>query len=105
VIDDILAPFVLQREVKPNVLWEEMYSATRDFGQRGTYIDAISALNIAMWDVLGKHLGVPLCDLIGGSHRETVATYGTGCYYRGGDVLDVEASVKTAAEEAVKILA
>ena len=103
-IDDVIGPFILKREVQPTVLWEELYAATRDFGQRGTYIDAISAVNTAMWDIMGKHLGVPLCDLIGGAHRRTVATYGTGCYYRGGDVLDVEASINTAAEEAKRIL-
>ena len=46
---------------------------------------------------MGKHLGVPLCDLIGGAHRRTVATYGTGCYYRGSDVLDVDSSIRSAA--------
>ncbi|MEO0457305.1 MAG: NB-ARC domain-containing protein [Cyanobacteria bacterium P01_A01_bin.114] len=43
-------------QVQPTRLWEEMYAATRDFGQRGPYIDAISALDIGMWDTLGKHL-------------------------------------------------
>ena len=57
-----------------------------------------------MWDILGRHLKVPLCDLMGGAHRRTVATYGTGCYYRGNDVLNLEESCKDAAAQAVEII-
>ena len=100
VIDDVLGPMLLGRAVRPTRCWEEMYAATRDFGQRGSYIDAISALDIALWDCLGKILNVPVSELLGGRHRDSVPTYATGCYYRGDDVLCSKESTPALVEEA-----
>eukprot|EP00947_MAST-08B_sp_MAST-8B-sp1_P004306 g4306.t1 len=100
IIDDVLGPMLVGRKVQPTRLWEEMYSATRDFGQRGAYIDAISALDVALWDCLGQSLGLPVSELIGGRHRDSVPVYATGCYYRGADVLDSAASTPALAAEA-----
>ena len=41
---DVLAPRILGREVQPTVISEELYSFSRDFGQRGTYVEAISGI-------------------------------------------------------------
>ena len=100
IVDDVLGPMLLGRVVQPTRLWEEMYAATRDFGQRGTYIDAISGIDVALWDLLGKFLGVPISELIGGRHRDSVAVYATGCYHRGSDVLDTEQSTPALVAEA-----
>ena len=40
----MLAPRILGREVQPTVISEELYSFSRDFGQRGTYVEAISGI-------------------------------------------------------------
>ena len=37
---------------------------------------------MALWDLLGKQLGVPVCKLLGGAFRDSVKVYATGCYYR-----------------------
>ena len=58
-----------------------MYAATRDFGQKGTYIEAISAIDIALWDLWGQALGQPVHVLLGASFRDRVPAYATGCYY------------------------
>ncbi len=48
-INHVLAPQVIGRDpCEPVRLWEELYAATRDFGQKGAYIEAISALDIAL---------------------------------------------------------
>ncbi|MEW6750020.1 MAG: hypothetical protein AB1505_03470 [Candidatus Latescibacterota bacterium] len=45
-------------------LWQEMYCATGLFGRRGVTLAAIGAVETALWDVAGKALGRPVCQLI-----------------------------------------
>ena len=78
----MLAKRIIGKEVQPTVISEELYSFSRDFGQRGTYVEAISGIDVALWDLLGKRLGVPVCKLLGGNFRDRVKVYATGCYYR-----------------------
>lgn len=81
-IDDVLGPrLVGQRVDEPVRIWEEAYSFSRDFGQKGTYVEAISAIDIALWDLWGKSLGRPVHALLGGAFRSEVHAYATGCYY------------------------
>ena len=42
------------------ITWERMYDATRDYGQKGTLIGAISGVDIALWDIKGKATGKPV---------------------------------------------
>ena len=50
-----LAPLVIGADpLEPEVLWHRMYHHTRDYGQKGALIGAISALDIACWDIAGK---------------------------------------------------
>ena len=53
-----------------------------------------------LWDLKGQSLGVPVSDLLGGSFRDSVPAYATGCYYRGDDVLDHGKSLAKLADEA-----
>ncbi|MET7966284.1 mandelate racemase/muconate lactonizing enzyme family protein [Micromonospora sp. NPDC005305] len=81
-IDDVLAPLLLSMPTAgPSVVWDALYARTRDFGQKGTYIEAISAIDVALWDLLGQSLGAPVSTLMGGRFRERVKAYGTGGYY------------------------
>lgn len=100
-IEHVLAPRLLGRSPhEPGRIWEEFYALTRDFGQKGTYIEALSAIDIALWDLKGQALGVPIHNLLGGAFRESIPAYATGCYYRGDDVLDHTSSLKKLAGEA-----
>jgi D-galactarolactone cycloisomerase len=100
-VEAVLAPYLLERDPRqPVCIWEELYAATRDFGQKGTYIEAISGIDIALWDILGQSLGVPVHTLLGGAFRDAVPAYATGCYYRGEDYLDVSSSLPALAAEA-----
>ncbi len=58
-------------------LWERMYDATSYYGRRGVVIHAISAIDIALWDIRGKVRGQPLAELLGGPKRSRVLAYGT----------------------------
>lgn len=100
-IDHVFAPKILgQSPHDTSRIWETLYCLTRDFGQKGPYIEAISAIDIALWDLKGQNLGVPVFDLLGGAFRESVPGYATGCYYRGEDVRDIEASLDQLRQEA-----
>lgn len=103
-IQHVLAPRIIGLPVQPTVVSELLYSFSRDFGQRGTYVEAISGIDIALWDLLGKQLGAPVCTLLGGAHRTRVSVYATGCYYRHDSThpstIDVASSVEAAASEA-----
>ena len=71
-------------------LWERMYARTRDYGQKGFALHAISAVDIALWDLKGKSLGVSVSRLLGGRFRERVQAYATGLYFRPKEVFDAE---------------
>ena len=58
-------------------LWQEMYRSQYFEGGR-TLTAAISAIDIALYDIVGKKIGVPVYDLIGGKHRNWVPTFASG---------------------------
>jgi D-galactarolactone cycloisomerase len=62
------------------VLWEEMYNRSRQFGQGGAAVNAISGVDIALWDIIGRTLNKPIHKLIGGAFRTEVTPYATGFY-------------------------
>ncbi len=100
-VNAVLAPLLIgQDAAEPVKLWEIMYAHTRDFGQKGAYIEAISAIDVALWDILGKSLDVPVYRLLGGAFRESVAAYATGGYYTGQDYLDHDLNLEILANEA-----
>jgi len=56
-------------------LWQKMYRGLIYFGRRGIAVHAISGLDIALWDIKGKALGKPVCELLGTPHRDRVRAY------------------------------
>jgi D-galactarolactone cycloisomerase len=68
------------------VLWESMYTQTKDFGLKGAVINAISAVDIALHDIVGQAVGLPVYQLLGGAFRESVQAYATGFFRRPGGV-------------------
>jgi D-galactarolactone cycloisomerase len=80
-IEYALKPLVLGSDpLETEVLWHRMYHQTRDYGRKGSLIAAISAVDIALWDIAGKHYGVPIAKLLGGFFRSKVTAYATGFY-------------------------
>lgn len=82
-------------------LWQTLYNRFRDYGQKGLAVSALSGVDIALWDLRGKALGVPVHRLMGGPLRSRVQAYATGTYrLEQGDPLDyVVAEVKGYVEE------
>ncbi|MFL5268575.1 MAG: mandelate racemase/muconate lactonizing enzyme family protein [Stellaceae bacterium] len=66
--------------------WQTLYNHLRDHGQKGLAIEGLSAVDIALWDLKGRCLGLPVHRLMGGPLRSRVEAYATGFYRkRGGD--------------------
>ncbi len=61
-------------------LWHKMYNQTRDYGRKGSVIAAISAIDIALWDISGKYYKKPIYQLLGGAFRKKIKPYATGFY-------------------------
>ncbi len=61
-------------------IWETMYRSTLNTGRRGVVLHAISAIDIALWDLLGKQLGVPVYNLLGGKMHPTIRAYASWLY-------------------------
>jgi D-galactarolactone cycloisomerase len=81
IINSALKPIVLGQDAfDVDVLWERMYNLTRPFGQKGAVPNAISAIDIALWDCIGRALGKPVHKLLGGAYRTAVRPYATGFY-------------------------
>jgi L-rhamnonate dehydratase len=58
-------------------LWDQMFRSTLPYGRKGLPIMAISGVDHAIWDVLGKAAGVPVYRLLGGQTKESLAVYET----------------------------
>ena len=76
-IEDLLKPYVIGEDpLNSERIWEKMYWGSLSSGRRGAAISAISAIDIAIWDLKGKILNQPVHKLLGG-HRDTVPAYGS----------------------------
>ena len=79
---DLLKPIVIgENPLENEVIWSKMYRKTLDFARRGVLMASISALDIAIWDLKGKILGLPVSTLLGGTHRKQIKPYATGLYF------------------------
>ena len=80
VVLDSLAPILLGRDPSEiDKLWADMFLAVSYAGWAGAELRAISAIDIALWDLAGKASGQPIYKLLGGASRKTIPTYNT-CY-------------------------
>jgi D-galactarolactone cycloisomerase len=82
VVEHFRQMLVGEDAIAVDALWERMYNALRDHGQRGVVVEAISAIDIALWDVRGHYFEAPVHALLGGPLRSEVKAYATGLYRR-----------------------
>ncbi len=80
VIEELKPLLIGADPLRSEFLWQEIYSKYRDHGQKGLLIQALSGIDIALWDLKGKHFGVPVHRLMGGPLRSEIQAYATGLY-------------------------
>lgn len=82
-VDDLLAPVLVGADEHDILgLWDRMYQETLLAGRRGAILRALSAVDIALWDLLAKQSNVALAVLLGGTPGRPVPAYASGGYYR-----------------------
>lgn len=65
-------PFEVER------LWDIMWRSTLSYGRKGIVVHAISAVDLALWDIIGKALETPVYQLLGGKMKDRIPGYCTG---------------------------
>jgi L-alanine-DL-glutamate epimerase-like enolase superfamily enzyme len=84
-VAQLLRPVLLGREVTATeALWVAMYQNSLLQGRAGAVLRGISAVDIALWDLLAQRAGLPLWRLLGAAREDTVPAYASGGYYRDG---------------------
>ncbi|MEO3388533.1 mandelate racemase/muconate lactonizing enzyme family protein [Mesorhizobium sp. CAU 1741] len=80
IINDLLAGFVIGREVEdPSAIYDDLYDLMRVRGYTGGfYVDALAAIDIALWDIAGRQAGKPVSALLGGAARNDFPAYVSG---------------------------
>lgn len=80
VVHNALAPVLLGRDpLRIDKLWADMFVAVNYSGWAGAEIRAISAVDIALWDLAGRVASLPVYQMLGGASRDRIRTYNT-CY-------------------------
>jgi L-alanine-DL-glutamate epimerase-like enolase superfamily enzyme len=83
VIDHHLAHHVLGASpFDVELVWERMFRSTINIGRKGLVLEAMSAIDIAMWDLMGKAVGQPVYNLLGGRVRPRIRAYVSQNYAR-----------------------
>jgi len=78
IIHDVCAPLLIGRyplDIENH--WNNLFSLVNFFGFAGAEMRAISAIDIALWDLAGQHNGQPIYNLLGGRNRDRIPVYNT----------------------------
>jgi L-alanine-DL-glutamate epimerase-like enolase superfamily enzyme len=100
---------VVEKEIGPRIvgmdplciekIWQMNYHMSMQHGRGGIFICALSGIDIALWDIMGQYLGIPLYKLLGGS-RDKVKAYASGGFYQvGKGVKEIALEMKGYVEE------
>jgi L-alanine-DL-glutamate epimerase-like enolase superfamily enzyme len=88
VIEQEIAPMVIGEDpLNVERIWHKCYYAAFQHARSGIYIAALSGVDMAIWDAVGKYLGQPLYKLLGG-FRDNIPVYASGGFYEMGKTTD-----------------
>jgi D-galactarolactone cycloisomerase len=83
IVGRVLKPLLVGMDpTEIDEIWDRAYvrGGHKEFGTRGIGVVALSGIDVALWDILGKVRGVPLYQLLGGKCRDKVPVYATALY-------------------------
>ena len=79
IVEKVIQPLIIGEDpLNKEHIWQKVYNLLRDSGQKGMPIQALSGVDIALWDILGKKTNSPLYQLVGGKCNNEVPVYGYG---------------------------
>ena len=79
IVEQTIAPMLIgMNPLDREVIWHKVYNLLRDHGQKGMPIQSLSGIDIALWDIAGKALNLPLYQMLGGAFRQKIPAYGYG---------------------------
>ena len=79
IVENHLARFVEGRDpCEYELIWDQMYFSTQFYGRKGLVVNAISGVDLALWDLLGKLRQEPVYRMLGGAVRDELQFYATG---------------------------
>jgi D-galactarolactone cycloisomerase len=92
-VDDVVGPFLLGKDpLNVQCIWQSLYNLMRVRGYTGGFwLDALTASDIALWDLCGKITNLPIHQLLGGQYRSSIPAYITSI--AGNDLAQRSASV------------
>jgi L-alanine-DL-glutamate epimerase-like enolase superfamily enzyme len=101
IIDEYLSPLAIGQDPWDyEYINQRMYRATHAWGRKGVGMAAISAIDIAIWDILGKSVGKPVFKLLGGRTKERIPCYYSKLYRT--DLKAMQAEAKTFLDQGFK---
>jgi L-rhamnonate dehydratase len=79
IVEKHLSRFLIGRSpAEYEKIWDQMYFSTQYYGRKGLVVNAISGVDLAIWDLLGKLRGEPVYHMLGGAVRDELQFYATG---------------------------
>jgi L-alanine-DL-glutamate epimerase-like enolase superfamily enzyme len=92
IIENHLKDLLIGAEARNvELLWEQMFASSSFYGRKGVAIMAISGIDLALWDVLGKAAGQPVWRMLGGAAKPKALAYMTGNKFQEGVELGFQA--------------
>ncbi len=93
IVDRHLSRLVVgQNPFEVEGLFDRLFRATMPYGRKGIALQAISAIDIALWDLMGKSLGKPVYELLGGPVRVEIPLYASALHPVGAEKVRQEAA-------------
>jgi len=78
IVENHLCRFIEGQDINNiELMWDQMWRASTNYGRKGLVVQVISAIDLALWDALGKYRNEPVYNLLGGKTKDKIPMYAT----------------------------